>query len=156
MQFVNSIYKSTIMSKRNLSKNVWLTPPALVLSFSLIVCLFACREKTGDPQKFTELEYDKLTEKNVPKGITMRDGKPILSDGYEIVHSADSTKALFIQTGRPGGGTTAMRCDCDGLIKIGCIVVTEGIITCRPLLCNSCKPILQIYDGRISVEQFRK
>lgn len=137
-------------------KVTWLTKAAIILSIPCLICLFACRQKPGYPQKFTELSYDQLTEKNVPRGLTLRDGQASLADGYEVVHSSDSTKALFIQTGRPAGGTTAMRCDCDGLIKIGCIVVTEGIITCKPLLCTSCKSVLQIYDGRISVEQFRK
>jgi hypothetical protein len=127
----------------------------ILLSLSFLICLASCKPKQGDPQKFTVLDYEKITEKNVPKGVTLRDGKPILSDGYEVVHSADSTKALFIQTGRPPGGTTAMRCDCGGLIKVGCIVVTEGIITCKPVLCTSCKPVLQIYDGFIRVDQFK-
>lgn len=132
------------------------TSATFAFTIACLLCLISCKPKPGDPQKFTELEYETLTEKNVPKGITLRDGKPVLSDGYEIVHSEDSTKALFIQTGRPPGGTTAMRCDCDGIIKLGCIVVNEGIITCKPLLCTSCKPVLQIYDGFIGIEQFRK
>ena len=144
------------MTKRLQLKVYSLIRAMFILAIPALLCLFACRQKTGDPQKFTELSYDQLTEKNVPKGLTYRDGKASLADGYEVVHSSDSTKALFMQTGRPGGGETAMRCDCDGLIKIGCIVVTKGIITCKPLLCTSCKPVLQIYDGVISVEQFRQ
>lgn len=144
------------MTERTQQKMFLLAKAAIILSITCLICLSSCRQKPGNPQKFTELTYDQLTEKNVPKGLTLHDGQASLADGYEVVHSSDSTKVLFIQTGRPAGGETAMRCDCDGLIKIGCIVVTEGIITCRPLLCTTCKPVLQIYDGRISVEQFRQ
>ena len=144
------------MTERIQLKMFLLAKAAIILSMPCLICLASCRQKPGDPQKFTELSFDQVSEKNVPKGVTLRGGQVSLADGYEVVHSSDSTKALFINTGRPPGGTTAMRCDCDGLIKLGCIVVTEGIITCKPLLCTSCKPVLQVYDGRISVEQFRK
>ena len=116
----------------------------------------SCRQKPGDPQKFSEIQLDKINEKNLPKGLIYRDGSLSLKDGYEIIHSTDSTSALIINPGGGGGGTTAMRCDCDGLIKLGCIVTLDEILTCKPLLCNSCKPVLKIYDGLISKDQFRK
>jgi hypothetical protein len=129
---------------------------AIILSIPCFILLSACHQEPGDPQKFTELSIDQLTDKNVPKGLMLRDGKASLADGYEAVYASDSSKVLFINTGSSPDGATAMRCDCDGVLKTGCIVVLRGIITCKPLLCTSCKPVLQIYDRRISVEQFRK
>lgn len=133
-----------------------LTKASIIFSISCLICFSSCRQKPGDPQKFSELTYDQLTEKNLPQGLKLRNGEVRLEDGYDIVHSSDSTMALIIRPGGGGGGTTAMRCDCDGLIKLGCIVVREEIFTCKPLLCTSCKVVLQIYDGLISIYQFRK
>ena len=137
-------------------KMSFLTTGTIILSLFTLISFSSCRQKHGDPQKFSELSYDQLTEKNTPKGIIYRNGEVRLQDGYDIVHGSDSTMALIINPGGGGGGSTAMRCDCDGLIKIGCIVVLDGILTCKPLLCNTCKPVLKIYDGIISVDQFRK
>lgn len=133
-----------------------LTTGTIILSLFTLISIISCRQKPGDPQKFSELSYDQLNEKNTPKGIVYRNGEVRLQEGYDIVHSADSTMALIINPGGGGGGKTAMRCDCDGLIKLGCIVVRDEIFTCKPLLCTSCKPVLLIYDGFINIDQFRK
>ena len=133
-----------------------LTKAAIVISLLSTICFSSCRPKAGDPQKFSELSFDQLTEKNTPKGILYRNGEVRLQDGYDIVYGSDSTTALIINPGGGGGGKTAMRCDCDGLVKLGCIVLSNPIFTCQPILCNTCKPVLQIYDGLISKDQFRK
>lgn len=144
------------MQNRKYIKTVRLPKEVVLFSLMCMVCCFSCRPHPGDPGKFTTLPFDQLTEKNSPAGIVLKDGKVLLADGFSLVHSSDSTQALVIGPGRGGGGTTGIRCDCDGLIKLGCIVTLEGIITCKPLLCTSCKPVLQIYDGFISVDKFRE
>lgn len=131
-----------------------LTQTTIGLFLLSLICLSSCRQKAGDMQKFSDLSFDQLTEKNTPKGILYRDGEVRLKDGYEIVHSSDSTMALINVPGK--GGSTAMRCECDGLVKIGCIVELDEILTCKAILCTSCKPVLQIYDGFIRRDQFRK
>lgn len=126
----------------------------IILSIPCFTCFFSCKQKPGDPEKFSEVSFDQLTEENVPKGLVLSKGIISLDPDYDLVHSSDSTKALIIRPGGGGGGTLAMRCDCDGLVKLGCIVVREGILTCKPLLCTSCKPVLLVYDGLISRDQF--
>lgn len=144
------------MQERKYIKTTWLSKKAALFSiFCMVCCFFSCRQKPGDPEKFTTISYDQLTEKNSPAGIVLHAGKVRLMDGFGLEHSPDSTMAMLVNPGKKGGGTTAIRCDCDGLIKLGCIVVLDGIITCKPLLCTSCKPVLQIYDGFVSVEKFR-
>ena len=137
-------------------KWTWITIVVALFSIPCVLCVTACGAKEGDINKFTEIPLDQLTEKNAPKGIVLRDGKFQLDDGYTLVPLPDSTKALIIDPNHKGGGTTAMRCDCDGLIKIGCIPVLEGIITCKPLLCSNCKPVLLVYGGFISIDKFKK
>ena len=130
--------------------------PAKVALFAvcLLVCCFACHEKAGDPNKFTVLSFDQLTATNAPKGIVLKDGKITLADGFGLEYSADSSMAMIVVPGKKGGDL-AMRCDCDGLVKIGCIPVIEGIFTCKPLLCTSCKPVLLLYDGIVTIDKFR-
>lgn len=115
------------------------------------------RKQAGDPTEFKELLVADITERNVPDGLVLKNGELSLADGFELVYSDDSTKALLarINTGRDPGGSTAMRCDCDGLIKVGCMVVSDPIFTCRPLLCNSCKTVLLVYGGNITASQFK-
>jgi|GEM_PF-6941273 len=143
------------MKERHHTKMIWL--PAKIAFFSLLVlvCCFACGEKPGNPEKFTLLPFDQLTNNNAPKGIVIKDGKIRLADGFGLDYSADSSMALIMVPGKKGGNT-AMRCDCDGLIKIGCIPVMDQIFTCKPLLCSSCKPVLLLYDGFISIDRFRE
>ena len=127
--------------------------------FILALCLvfISCAQREGDPAKFKDLSFDQITEKDTPDGIVYRNGEIRLAEGYDISYSADSTMAMVIRPGGGNGGTTAMRCECDGLIKLGCIIDRKEIITCKSLICtNSCKPILQIYDGFITRARFRE
>src|SRR5688572_9013072 len=108
---------------------------AFLVSLAATV-LFSCnRKQTGDPTKFKELQVTDVFEKNPPEGLVLKKGELSLADGYELVYTDDSSKALFarISTGGGTGGSLAMRCDCDGLIKIGCIVESNPIFTCRSL-----------------------
>ena len=87
--------------------------------FALLFLLSSCHQKAGDPEKFSEVSFDQLTEDNVPKGLVLSKGLIRLDPDYDLVHSSDSTKALIIRPGGSGGGTLAMRCDCDGLVNLG-------------------------------------
>ena len=136
---------------------------ASLSEFSLILLIVgsiffvACDRKQGDPTKFKDLSFDQLNEKDAPEGVVYRNGEIRLAEGYDISYSSDSTKAMIIRPGSGNGGTTAMRCECDGLVKLGCIVSRDEIITCKSLLCAStCKPILQIYEGFITKARFRE
>lgn len=120
-----------------------------------IVAFFSCHQ--GDPAKFTELPTDQVTAENTPEGLIFRNGALSLEEGFSIETSQDSTQALIIGPGR-GSGKTSLRCECDYLIKLGCIVSSKDIIACNPIICttNKCKSILQIYEGPVSISKFRE
>src|SRR5688500_10307530 len=131
--FIFDTTKQQTMQNKFQLKMLLLSKVTIILFISALICFSACRQKPGDPQMFSELTYEQLTEKNVPKGLKLRNGEVHLDDGYEIIHSADSTMAMIIRPGSPGG-ETAMRCECDGLVKLGCIVLSNPIFTCQPIL----------------------
>ena len=122
----------------------------IIILFSLLP-LISCKNKTGDPDKYTEVSIENITEKNIPKGLMLREGNLYPDKGFEFVTSKDSTKVMLIQTGKAKGFATH-RCNCQSGYGLSCLPVKD-IIECSRLLCAKCTPLLIVYDDPIAFDK---
>ena len=125
--------------------------PLLLIVFLLSIHFTGCTDKPGDPNKYTTLSISDITEKNVPRGLVLREGNLYPEEGFEFATSQDSTRVMLIQTGKDRG-FASYRCECKSGFGLTCIRI-KGIIGCSQLICAQCAPLLIVYDSPIAFDR---
>ena len=123
-----------------------------ILCFISITLFYSsCNKSKGDNNDYTEMTIEEITEKNIPKGLMLRDGKLYPMEGYELVQSKDSTRVMLLQIGEDKGQTEG-RCKCQNDAGWICYPM-KYIIGCEKLECEKCEPLLIVYDNPKTIDR---
>lgn len=131
-----------------------ITVPAVIFLIIVVIScvhLTACTKKAGDPNEYTTISIDDITEKNTPEGLVLRGGNLYPEEGYEFVTSQDSTRVMLIQKEK-GRGYASYRCECKSGFGLTCLPMKD-IIGCSKLICAQCAPLLVVYDSPVAFDR---